>query len=84
MNREDRLVTSWREVLKTRAGRDVIVSILQLTGIDACAFTQSSERRDYALGRQAVGFEVIDFIKATDKMAYPNFLIEVEEDKEDV
>lgn len=77
-------MTSWREVLKTRAGRDVIVSILQLTGVNACAFNESTERRDYALGRQAVGFEVIDFIKATDKMAYPNFLIEVEEDQEDV
>ena len=84
MSSEDRLVTSWREVLKTRAGRDVIVSILQLTGVNACAFNESTERRDYALGRQAVGFEVIDFIKATDKKAYPNFLIEVEEDQEDV
>ena len=80
MKRDERLVTSWREVLKTKEGRDVIVSILELTGVDRSAFNASAEKRDYLLGRQAVGFDVIDYIKATADKAYPDFLIAVTED----
>lgn len=79
--RDERLVTSWREVLKTKEGRDVIVSILELTGVDASVFNADPQKRDYLLGRQAVGFDVIDYIKATADKAYPDFLIKTIEDE---
>ena len=61
-----------REVLATRAGRDVIWEILEMTGLyvdNSFAAHAGTE------GRRAVGLQILELIEDADPKAYGNLLI---------
>ena len=52
------------KVLSTFEGRMVVRSIINLTGVDECAWCDNAAKRDFLCGRQSVGFDIVSRIKA--------------------
>jgi hypothetical protein len=77
------LKANYREMLKTRAGREVIWHILSLCDIYTDGFTGNSTTF-FIAGKRNVGMQLIEVMTDADPTAYPRLLLEHAHDKEDV
>lgn len=64
-----------REVLKLKAGKEIIWHILSMCGIYDDTFTGNSQSF-YLEGKRAVGLEILQLLEDADPTFYPKLLLE--------
>ena len=74
------LKANMREVMKTRAGREVMWHLLSLCDIYSDAFTGNSTTF-FICGKKNIGMQIIELMTDADPKAYPRLLLEHAEDK---
>lgn len=79
---DNRFNESLKAVIATPEGRCVLETILNVCGIEVSVYSKDSSVRDYHLGRQAIGMQLAQAIRELESKAWPNFLIDCEDDHE--
>lgn len=80
--KEDRFAESLRAVIGTPEGRYVLKTILDVCGTEVSKFSEKPPVRDFHLGRQSIGMQIAQSIRDLEPRAWPNFLIDCEDDNE--
>ena len=65
----DLILSSTREILKSKQGQRVLWHILGLTGIYSTTFTGNS-RTFFLEGKRAIGLDILQLLEDADKEAY--------------
>jgi len=72
------LVANMRELLKTRAGKEVLWHFLSLTGVYSTCFTGNSTTF-FNEGQRSIGLQIMELMDDADISAYPRLLLEKRE-----
>jgi len=70
-----------REVLKLRAGKEVLWYILSLTNLYGDNFTGNSQTF-YLEGKRAIGLQILQLLEDADPTAYPRLLLDKQKEQE--
>lgn len=64
-----------KEVVKSRAGRELLWYILELTGLYSCSLTDANSALILE-GRRSVGIRILECLEEVDPTVYPHMLLE--------
>ena len=82
VDRQQRIESAWRHMLRSREGRRVIYDILGICHFGKSAFAGENAITNFVAGKQKVGEHVMDMMNGVYPESYALMLKELNEDEE--